>query len=128
LFNTTINGTSLQLSTNSTLGVAGNLTISSGILDVTTSAPNTVNFNGNRVQNINPITYSHLVLSNGNTKTATGNITTNYDLTIGSGTTFNAGSYTHSLYGSWNNNGTFVAGTSTVQFLGSEPGYIRGPS
>jgi hypothetical protein len=126
LFNTTINGTSLQLSTNSILGVANALTIAAGTLDVTSSTPNTVRFNGTGAQNINAITYGNLVLSNGNTKTAAGAITTNYDITIETGTTFNPSSYTHSLYGSWINNGNFTPGTSTVQFLGPASSSISG--
>ena len=67
-------------------------------------------------QNINAITYSNLILSNGNTKTAVGAITTNSDITIATGTTFNPAAYTHSIYGNWINNGTFTAGTSTCNF------------
>ena len=77
LFNVTINGTSLQLSSGSVLGIANIFTITSGNLDVTSYGPNTVNFNGTGAQNINSITYSNLILSNGNTKTAVGPITTN---------------------------------------------------
>jgi len=126
LFNTTINGTSLQLTANSTLGIAGTLTITAGTLNVSSSIPNTVNFNSAGAQNINAITYNNLVISNGNTKTAVGAITTNKDITIGSGTIFIASSYTHSIYGNWTNYGTFVAGTSTVQFAGSATTYLTG--
>ncbi|MBA2498880.1 MAG: hypothetical protein H0V30_04060 [Chitinophagaceae bacterium] len=126
LFNATINGTSLQLAANSMLGIANTLTISAGTLNVTSSIPNTVNFNGTGAQNINAITYNNLVLSNGNTKTAAGAITTNKDITIETGTTFSASSYTHTMYGNWNNNGTFVAGTSTVQFAGPATAYLTG--
>lgn len=126
LFNSTVNGTSLQLSSNSILGVAGVLTITSGILNVTSSIPNTVIFNSTGAQNINAITYHRLVLSNGNTKTATGNFITNSHLTIDAGTTFNAGSYTLSIYGNWINNGSFTAATSTVQFLGAATTYLTG--
>jgi len=104
------------------------LTISAGSLNVTSSAPNTVNFNGTGAQNINAITYSNLIISNGNTKTAVGAITTAYDITIATGTTFNAAAYTHSVYGNWINNGTFTAGTSTIQFLGPATAYITGPT
>ena len=126
LFNTTVNGTSLQLSTNSILGIANALTITAGTLNVTSSAPNTVQFNGTGPQNINAITYSNLVVSNGNTKTATGNITTTYDITIGTGTTFNAASYTIIIFGSWINQGIFTAGTGTVQFEGPATAYVTG--
>ncbi|MET4141741.1 hypothetical protein [Pedobacter sp. UYP1] len=126
LFNTTINGTSLKLSANSNLGIAGVLTITAGLLDVTTSAPNTVNFNGSGAQNINAITYNNLTLSNGNSKTALAGLTINNNLTIGTGTTFIPGSFTHSIYGNWNNSGTFTAGTSTIQFLGNLTSNITG--
>ena len=126
LFNATINGTSLQLSAGSILGIANVLAITAGSLDVTTSAPNTVNFNGAGPQNINSITYSTLLLTNGNTKTAVGPITTNYNANIGAATTFNASSYTVSVYGDWVNNGFFSAGTSTVAFRGPANSNIIG--
>lgn len=126
LFNSTINGTSLQLSSNATLGVAGVLTITAGILNVTSSIPNTVNFNGSGAQNINGITYNNLNLSNGNNKTAISALTVNNSLTIGSGTTFIPGVFTHSIYVNWNNLGTFIAGTSTIQFLGNQNSNITG--
>lgn len=126
LFNTTINGTSLQLSANAILGIAGVMTISSGTLNVTSSIPNTVNFNGSGTQNINSITYNNLSLSNGNSKTAVAALTINNNLTIGTGTTFIPGAFTHSIYNNWNNAGTFTAGTSTVQFLGSQTSSITG--
>jgi len=126
LFNTTINGISLQLSAGSILGVANVLSITSGTLNVTSSAPNTVNFNGTGAQNINAITYGNLVLSNGNTKTALGNITTENDLHIGINTSFAASTFTHSVYGNWINSGTFIPATSTVQFLGAATAYLTG--
>ena len=126
LFNTTINGTSLQLTSGSTLGIGNVLVIAAGTLNVTSSIPNTVNFNGTVAQSINAISFDNLVLSNGNTKTAAGPITTHRDITIATGTTFTASSYPHSIYGNWNNNGTFIAGTSTVQFLGSATAYLTG--
>ncbi|MEO5892083.1 MAG: hypothetical protein ABIQ31_17680 [Ferruginibacter sp.] len=126
LFNVVLNGASLKLSAGSVLGVANIFTINSGIFDVTTFAPNTVNFNGAGPQNINSISYSNLVLSNGNTKTATGPSTILKDITIGSATTFNPSAYTHSVYGNWINNGSFIAGTSTIQFVGPANDYING--
>ena len=125
LFNTTINGTSLQLSANAVLGVAGALTITAGTLNVS-SAPNTVNFNGTGAQSINAITYSNLNFSTGGAKTAAGAITVNNNITIGTGTTFISGTFTHSIYNSWYNNGTFTAGSGTVQFLGSQNSIISG--
>jgi hypothetical protein len=126
LYNVTLNGTSLQLSTNAVLGIASAFTITSGSLDVTTSAPNTVAYNGTGAQTITGATYHHLILSNGNTKTAGASITVNGDLTIASSTTFSASSYTHYLNGGWINNGTFTAGSSTISFTGSDDQTISG--
>ncbi len=126
LFNTTINGTSLQLSANSTLGIANSFTISSGMLNTASSMPNTVNFNGTGAQLINAISYDNLIFSNGSNKTAAGNITVNGNITIATATTFIAGVYIHSIYGNWVNAGTFTAGTSTIQFLGVQTQNIIG--
>ena len=126
LFNTTINGTSLQLSADSTLGISNVMTITAGTLNVTSSAPNTVDFNGTGAQSINAITYNKLVLSNGNSKTASAGITVNNSFTIATGTTFIPGSFTHSVYGDWNNSGIFTAGASTIQFLGTQDTNING--
>jgi hypothetical protein len=126
LFNTTINGTSLLLTANSILGVANALTLTAGILDVTTSLPNTVNFNGSGAQFINGITYNNLSLATGGNKTAAAAFTANNNFTIGSGTTFLPGAFTHTLYTDWVNNGTFTAGTSTILFAGSATSNIIG--
>ncbi len=126
LYNVIVNGTTLSLSTNAVLGIANVFTITAGTLNVTANSPNTVNFNGTGAQTINAIAYHHLILSNGNTKTAAGAITANGNLTINSSTTFAAVSYTHQVYGNWVNNGTFTAGTSTVQFRGASNKTITG--
>ncbi len=126
LYNATVNGTSLQLSAGSELGIANTLTITAGILNVTSSIANTVNFNGTGSQNVNGITYHNLVMSNGGNKTASAGIIANSNLTIGSGTTFIAGNYTHSIYQDFINNGSFTAGTGTIQFLGNQNSYITG--
>jgi hypothetical protein len=126
LYSATINGTSLQLSTDSTLGIASALTIIAGTLNVTSSTPNTVNFNGTGAQNINGITYNNLTLSNGNSKVALTGVTVKGTLTIASSTTFVPGAFTHSIYGDWANNGGFTAGASTIQFVGSGVSNIIG--
>ncbi|MBO9562132.1 MAG: hypothetical protein J7621_05130 [Niastella sp.] len=126
LFNVTLNGTSLQLSTNAVLGIAGAYTVTAGTLDVASSVPNTVSFNGTTAQTVNGGTYHHLTLTNGNTKTAGNTITVNGNITIGAGTTFSAGSLVHTVNGNWINQGTFTAGTSTVSFAGSLPAQISG--
>jgi hypothetical protein len=126
LYNATINGTSLQLSGSAVLGIANIFTISSGNLNVTTSFPNTVNFNGTGAQNVNAITYNNLILSNGNTKTAAGNISVNGNITISAATTFGGGTYNHSILRNWINNGTFTPSASTVQFTGANNSSVTG--
>lgn len=126
LFDVNINGTSLKLSANSVLGIASILTITAGTLDVTSSTPNTVNFNGSGNQSINTLTYSNLTLSNGGNKTAGAGLTINNNLTIGSGATFIPGSFTHTVYVDWVNNGSFSAGSSIIAFSGSQNSNIYG--
>lgn len=119
LFNVTLNGTSLQLSTNAILGIAGAYTITSGSLNVTATSPNTVNYNGTGAQTVTGGSYGNLTLSNGNTKTAGGAVTVNGNLDIAASTTFNASSFTHSMLGNWIKTGNFTASTSTIAFTGA---------
>lgn len=125
LFNATINGTSLQLSANAILGVAGVLTVTAGVLNVS-SVPNTVNFNGNGNQTINALTYNNLMFSTAGNKTAAGAITVNNDITIGAGTTFISGTNTHTIKNNWYNNGSFTAGSGTVQIVSNQNSVISG--
>nr|WP_319998671.1 HYR domain-containing protein [uncultured Draconibacterium sp.] len=50
------------------------------------------------------------------------------DITIESGGTLNGGASTLQVYGNWTNNGTFTAGTGTVEFAGSTDAMISGSS
>lgn len=126
LFNVTINGgKTLRLGTNSILGIGGVFT-KTGTLNVTSSIPNTVRYNSSGNQNIINTTYNNLIVCTGGTKTASGNISVNNDFTIGAGTTFQASTYTMTIYRHWTNNGTFTAGTSTIQFFGSNVSSITG--
>jgi hypothetical protein len=126
LFNVTLNGTSLQLSTNSVLGIAGVYTITAGSLNVTATTPNTVNYNGSGAQTVPAGQYGNLIFSNGNTKTAGGAITVNSDITIAASTTFAAATFSHTVLGNWINAGTFTAATSTVSFTGTTDINISG--
>ncbi|MES2431859.1 MAG: hypothetical protein V4556_13075 [Bacteroidota bacterium] len=126
LFSVTMNGTSLLLSTSSVLGIANLFTITAGTLNVTSAIPNTVSFNGTGTQTIPSATYNQLTLTNGSTKTAGGAITTNGLFTINTSTTFNASSYTHTLYSNLINNGTLTASTSTVTFAGTTDATVTG--
>lgn len=126
LYNVTVNAAkSLTLGTNAMLGIANTFTMS-GTFNATSFVPNTVTYNSAGIQTIVSTTYSNLVLSNGGTKTPAGNLTVNNDFTIGTGVTFNASSYTFSLYRHYTNNGTFSAGTSSFQLRGSNNSTLTG--
>ena len=107
---------------------------------------NTINYNG-AAQTIKAISYYNLTLSGSGAKTMTsvssilGSFTLagtasataaaalsiGADVVIGSGTTFNAGTYTHNIGEDWTNNGgTFVASTGTINFNGTNAGNING--
>ncbi len=127
LNNVTISGTSLQLAANAALGVAGTLTLT-GALNVTSTTPNTINFNGTAAQTIPGGTYNNLTIAGGNTKTAGGTLKVNGDLTIASGGTFAAGSTLDTISGNWINTGTFAAGSSTITLAGNTNTIVSGTS
>jgi|GEM_PF-1982578 len=120
---------SFNQGTTGILNIGGTVNISSFNSSAT---GNTVNYTGPS-QTIAPVTYHHLTLSgsgpiiltgvntvNGDFNLsgtvslfATTGITTGGNFSIGSGTSFGAGSYTHILKGNWSNSGIFVAGSGT---------------
>ena len=59
------------------------------------------------------LTILNVALSSGQTITFSGNIS------LGAGTTFNGGAFSHSVGGNWTNNGTFTGSTSTVTLAGT---------
>jgi fibronectin-binding autotransporter adhesin len=128
LFNVTLNGIRLQLGTGSVLGVAGGFAISAGTFDGATTTPNTVNYNAAGPQTILATVYDNLSCSGAGAKTAAGGLTVLGDLNIGSGTSLNAGSFTHSVSGNWVNQGSFISGSGTIQFAGSSSSSITGPT
>ncbi len=117
----------LIMSSNSNLGIAGAATLQTGgIFNPTSNTPNTINYNGSGAQSIVFDTYNNLIVSNGGTKTANGNLTVIRDFTIDSGTTFLGGGHTHNIHRNWINNGTFTPGTSTIQFTSNKEASISG--
>lgn len=126
LFNVTMNGTRLQLGSGTVLGIAGTLALTSGTFDVTTTVPNTVDYNSPGAQTITTGAYQNLMLSNGGTKSAVGGLTVNGNLTINSGATFNGGNLTHMVLGNWTNNGSFTPASGTIQFIGTRDASIAG--
>ncbi|MGE5315973.1 MAG: hypothetical protein ACM3Q4_14870, partial [Acidobacteriota bacterium] len=88
----------------------------------------TVGFTGSAAQNVPALTYNNISFSGSAVKTAQGALAVNGDLSIGSGATFAGGAYTHTLYGSWTNNGIYTAGSSTVSLAGSSNVSVGGSS
>jgi hypothetical protein len=104
---------------------------------LTPGTTSTFNFNGTTAQTVpigvSSIVYNNLTVSNtsvtGTTLSAavtSSNVTG--DVTIASASTLNAGSVTHSLAGSFTNNGTFNAGASTMTFVGTTAESVGGTS
>ena len=113
-----------------------------GIATLTaTASGNTVNYGLAGTQTVFATNYHHLTLSNTSAKTLqTGTTAITGDLTlsgtasttgvvgltiggtvtIGSGTSFTAGSYTHNVAGNWSNSGIFTANSGTVTFNGAD--------
>lgn len=136
-------GTALSGSGQLTQGMNATLTIgaTSDIISLDASASgNTVTYSGAGNQTVNNNIFHHLILSGGGIKTLqTGTTSIAGDLTmsgtasatavtalsvggtfnIGSGTTFNADAFTHTLNGNWINNGTFNHGGGTLNFNGA---------
>ncbi|MGD0539347.1 MAG: hypothetical protein ABSC03_17075, partial [Verrucomicrobiota bacterium] len=140
-------GTLTQGTTSPTLAIGG----TSGItgLDATSNTPNTVNYTG-AGQTVKAINYYHLAFSGsgtmtlpGSTTAVGGNFTTSGtesataaaainvtgNVTLGSGTTFNGGSFTHTVGGNWSNNGgTFTPSSCTITFNSTTAGQTIGGS
>lgn len=125
LYKVLVNATSFTLSSNATLGVADTLTLTAGFT-TTTSVPNTVSFNGSGAQIIPAGTYYNVNTATGGTKTVTGTINVNGNMTIATSTTLATGSNTINVGGNWANSGTLTAGTSTVTFNGNSSALISG--
>jgi sRNA-binding regulator protein Hfq len=82
----------------------------------------TVEYEGS-AQSVTNASYGNLTTSGSSTKTLQAGATTIAgELTIGPGTTFDAGTNNFSIAGDWSNNGNFTAsGSQTVTFNGSSP-------
>ena len=137
-------GGSLTIAANAGLIIGGTNTLPANYTAHSINCSSTVDYDGTAQTVTNPSsgqTYGNLTLSGSNTKTLQAGITTicnNFTLagtatttavvgltiggnvTLGTGTTFNATTFTHVITGNWTNNGgTFTTGTSTISFTGN---------
>ena len=135
-------GASLTLGTNNIMRIAGALTLTgTGVLNAA-SNHNTVEYNGTAQTVVNPngstTGYHNLILSGSYAKTMPGTSMTVYgdletagsaaatagnaitvagNVILGSGTAFDAATFSHTVSGNWTNNGTTeTPGTGTVTF------------
>ncbi len=143
--NRTTNGWGINIT--GTLLIGGTNSFPSNYATHTFSPTSTVNYNGSN-QTVANESYGNLTLSGSGIKTlpastlnigkdftmsgtctatAAGIINCSYKVTLGSGTTFNAGSFIHTVGTDWvNNGGTFNAGTGTINFFGTSSQSISG--
>ena len=128
LFNSTLNGTLLQMGSGAILRLAGTTTLTAGAFDTTNQRPNTIVYNSAGSQMVYPITYDSLEIAAGGTKSAVGNIDVRSSFTIDAGAVFDGGTggYTNYLRKDWLNYGTFLAGNSTVEFVGAANAMVVG--
>ncbi len=146
----------LLIGTGTALTVTGTFDQQAGTLETQASFPTaavvsltggTVYYSASGAQSVFSTTYIHLTLGGSGAKTFPGPLTINGDLTLsgtastasqgdlavsgsvilGSGTTFDASTHTHTVGGDWTNNGgTVTPSTSTITFNGSSAQAING--
>ena len=108
--NGTLNGGS------STLRLGAGFTGTGGTF---TAGTGTVEWNGGAAQALALVNYHNLTLSGAGAKTTGAGLTIGGDLTMGSGTPFTAGAFTHNVSGDWINNGASLTTTgSTINMNG----------
>ena len=136
--NITINAPGYVVSLSQALSISGNIHIIQGTLDVSnfdiTLSGNWINdgifipgsatvyFTATVNVTVSISNFYNVVFAGSDTITAGGSLTVYGDITINN--YFNGGSYTHYVYGNWFNNGIFVYGTSTIQFMGTGTYFI----
>jgi len=136
---TTTSGGTLDMSAtyilSGTLGTISNSgTIQTEVLTTTNATPvasgknwgssGTITYSGAGAQTIVTGTYNALTTATSGTKTLAGAITTNSDITIGSGTTLDVSTsnYQVNAGGNWTNNGTFTSENGVVYMTGTATG------
>ncbi len=139
-------GGTLSLAANTTLLVGGASNFPSNYATNTLNCSSTVDYYLAGNQTVGAVNYGNLILRGSGTKTlqaGTTQICTDFTLSgtaqttgvigltigrnvsIGTGTTFTAGNFTHNVGGNWTRAGTFTPGTSTINFNGTNPGSIQ---
>ncbi len=86
----------------------------------------TIEFSGSGAQSIPAFLYNNLHTATGGTKTIAGALRIMGNVTVGAGTTLNAGATTDTVYGHWTTTGSFAAATSKIVFAGGSASTITG--
>lgn len=126
--NITVDKASGTLTMNSVISVTGNWIYTQGTVDATTSSVafyGTFNLDG---QGTSATMSFYRVGISGNTRTLTGNLDVDDNLTISSGAILVGGTYTLTVGGNWNSQGTWTYNTSTVVIDGGGDNQVSGAS
>lgn len=139
-------GGTLSLAANTTLFVGGTSNFPVNYTTNNLDCVSTVNYYLAGNQTIGAVNYGNLILSESGVKTlqtgttqicndftlsgtaqTTGviGLTIGRNVSINTGTTFTAGNFTHNVGGNWTRAGTFIPGTSTINFNGANPGSVQ---
>jgi len=135
--NRSASGGTITVSNGATLKIGGTNSFPSNYTTHTLGSTSTVEYSGTN-QTVTAESYGHLTLSGSGTKTMPGTTTTvagdftmagtasatagatinvSGKVTLGSGTSLDGGTFTHTVGGDWTNNGgTFTPSTSTITF------------
>ncbi|MDW3210636.1 MAG: T9SS type A sorting domain-containing protein [Reichenbachiella sp.] len=107
--------------------ILGGAFLEADVVTLTTNGNGTIEYNGTVDQEISNFTYNNLILSGSGNKTVAGALDINGNLTLSSGITFVAESFTHTIAGNWINNGATFSNTgSTIEFDGTVAQFILG--
>lgn len=131
-----LNYGSLTVSTNGTRTVTfpaavvgvSNIFSPSSVTTTYVITGNTITFNGTVAQSVPAFTYNNLISAGSNTKSLSGNVIVNNDLTITSNLDVSASNNSISIKRNWINNGVFNAQTGTVTFNGAVAQTLSGAS
>lgn len=145
-FSRTASGGTLAVQNSALFNIGGTSGMPTSFTTRTFSSTSTVDYYGTN-QTVSAQTYGHLTLSGSGTKTMPGSaftvagnftmsgtpsataaaaVTVGGNFSVGSGCTFGAGSYSHNIAGTFTNDGTFTASTSTINLNGSSAQTIGG--
>ncbi|MEZ5195979.1 MAG: hypothetical protein R2764_06155 [Bacteroidales bacterium] len=131
--NLTINAPGVTVTLSQEININGSIHILQGTLDVNgfnislggnwinddvfLPGTATVYFNNTIDVSIGVSNFYNIVIAGSDTVTAAGNLTIYGEITINN--FFNGASFTHFVYGNWISSGSYIYGTSTIQFMGS---------